>query len=75
MKTPLHTLVKSDTIKKPAYLKKFVKCFELFIERKANYNAQDETGMSILHCAVHNENLKAVELLCEQDNIDISVIL
>ncbi len=76
LKTPLHILVKTEKIYEKrfgVFEEKFVKSFNLLIEKKADPNAQDEVKKTPLHYAVTSDNLKAVELLTKLENIDISV--
>lgn len=77
-KTALHILVKTEKIyekKMGVFEEKFVKSFEALVSRNANVNAVDDHKMSVLQYAVIANNLKAVELLLKQPNIDIYVSL
>ena len=72
--TPLQTLVTSNLfMQNNVYEKKFSETFDVLMNRKANCNAKDENGKSILHHAVKSQNLLAVSHLVKLKEIDISV--
>ena len=75
MATPLQMLVTSNLFMQNIYENKFLETFDVLIKRKANCNAKDENGKSILHHAVMSQNLLAVSLLVKLKEIDISVNL
>ena len=68
-------LVTSNLFMQNIYENKFLETFDVLIKRKANCNAKDENGKSILHHAVMSQNLLAVSLLVKLKEIDISVNL
>lgn len=55
------------------YEEKFIRCFQLFIEKGCDYNAKDAVQFSVLHYAVAGQNLKAVELLLNIEDLEVSV--
>ena len=73
MATPLQMLVTSKLFMQNIYEKKFSETFDMLIKRKANCNAKDENGKSILHHAVMSQNILAVSHLVKLKEIDISV--
>ena len=66
-------LVTSKLFMQNIYEKKFSETFDVLIKRKANCNAKDENGKSILHHAVMSQNILAVSHLVKLKEIDISV--
>ena len=66
-------LVTSKLFMQNIYEKKFSETFDMLIKRKANCNAKDENGKSILHHAVMSQNILAVSHLVKLKEIDISV--
>ena len=66
-------LVTSKLFMQNIYEKKFSETFDVLIKRKANCNAKDENGKSILHHAVMSQNMLAVSHLVKLKEIDISV--
>ena len=53
---------------------KLTTTFQLLIDRKCEYNAKDQDGLTLLHHAVLKNNPKIVQLLAELTNFDLTVI-
>ena len=54
----------------------FKETFQVFIDRKANINIQNNFKQTVLHLAVNNSNLMVVLMLINQPgiNLDVSII-
>lgn len=54
----------------------FKETFQVFIERNANINIQNNFKQTVLHLAVNNSNLTVVLMLIDQPdiNLDVSII-
>lgn len=48
--------------------------FKMLIEQNANYNAKDQSGLTVLHRAILKVNLRLIWLLLDLENIDLNVI-
>ena len=71
--TPLHLLIDSFQTDSYGDLIKFTETFQIFIERNANLNIQNNFKKSLLHLAIAKPNYTAVSILVNQENIDLDV--
>ena len=71
--TPLHLLIDSFQTDSYGDLIKFTETFQIFIERNANLNIQNDFKTSLLHLAIAKPNYTAVSILVNQEYIDLDV--
>lgn len=48
--------------------------FKMLIDQNADYNAKDQSGLTVLHRAILKVNLRLILLLLDLENIDLNVI-
>ncbi len=68
----LHILLNKSSTE----MSSFKETFQVFIDRNANINIQNNFKQTVLHLAVNNSNLMVVLMLINQPgiNLDVSII-